>query len=43
MVVMGRCDCCGVIHVLHQAGEYVICDECDKMLTPTPQNLEEEE
>ncbi len=34
MVAMGNCDCCGMIRVLHRSGEYVICDDCEKMLTP---------
>jgi hypothetical protein len=34
MVVMGRCDCCGIIRVLHGAGDYVICDECELIMTP---------
>lgn len=31
-VWVGRCDMCGSIAQLHLAGEFVICDDCEKSL-----------
>jgi len=31
MVTMGNCDCCGMIRSLHLCGDFVICDECEKL------------
>lgn len=42
MVTMGNCDCCGMIRSLHLAGGYVICAECNDMLSKSAAKEEEE-